>query len=123
VSEVPGFRYYTAAEALGVSTRRATIEDQGNDAAARWLLEHDPRLNGSGVADEIATALALVGLTVDEARSVFRRGRPSKALLELRERVRGRLLPIWDDDRRRDYMAEALGCDRTTLWRLMSAGD
>lgn len=120
--EVPGCLGYSPVEALGVSPRRAIIEEHGDDAAARWLREHDPRLTADGIAREIEAALGAESLTLTEARGAFRKGggRPSAGLLLLRERVRRALLPLWEDDRRRDLMAQALGCDRTTLWRLLS---
>lgn len=119
---IPGVPRYTATEALGVSARRATVEEHGDDAAARWLREHDPRLSVEGVTAEMESALQAEGLTLDDARATFpkRGGKPSRALLERRRAICRALLPLWEDDRRRDYMAEALGCHRTTLWRLLS---
>ena len=92
------------------------------DEADRWLQANDPRLKSEGIAAEIAVALEREGLSLDEARAAFPRsgGRPSRALKALRGRVRRALLAMWDDDCRRDHMAQALGCDRVTLWRLMA---
>jgi hypothetical protein len=140
--EIPGTRRYTATEALGVSARRCDVEwgwasdstsedipldsvfgsQLDRDAAGEWLRANDPRLRLDGVASEMGAALESEGLTMGEAKGAFRKagGRPTKALVGLRSRVCRALLPMWDDDRRRDYMAQALGCDRTTLWRLMA---
>jgi hypothetical protein len=133
--DIPGVRQYTATEALGVSARRY-YEDYGaqfdstcgdmpailGDPAGEWLRAHDPRLRAEGVAGEIASALGAEGLTVDEARAAFPKsgGKPTKALLALRARIASALLPMWEDDRRRDHMARALDCDRKTLRRLMT---
>lgn len=131
--DVPGVRQYTSTEALGVSARRLNPSDpEGStcvgipalrgDPAGDWLKANDPLLSADGVADEIKAALADEALSVDEARSVFRKsgGRPSRALVGLRGRVARALLPIWEEGRRRDHMAQALECDRKTLGRLMA---
>jgi hypothetical protein len=131
---IPGVRQYTTTEALGVSGRRY-YEEYGapsdstcegvplprGDLVGDWLRAHDPRLTVEGIADEMEAALASEGLTVAVSRGAFGTwgGRPTTALLELRTRVCRALLPLWDDDRRRDHMAQVLDCDRKTLRRLM----
>lgn len=127
----------SAAEQLGIAVWEpydsawkrspdATCPDVGRpmagDPADTWLREHDPHLRADGVAAEIESALEAAGLDLPAAREAFRKsgGRPSRALSELRERLAAALRPMWDDDRRRDYMAQALGCDRKSLWRLLS---
>lgn len=120
-------------EDLGISARRLNPSDpEGStcprvralpgDPAAEWLKANDPRLHAEGIADEIAEALESEELTLDEARAAFRKsgGKPTQALRALRGRVADALLPMWEDDRRRDYMAAALDCDRKTLRRLMA---
>lgn len=106
----------------GISIWRDGIDERANDAAARWLREHDPRASAAGIADEIEGALLGEGLSIAEAQAAFRKsgGRPTRQLLTLRARVARALSPMWDDDRRRDYMAAAMGCDRKTLRRLMA---
>jgi hypothetical protein len=94
----------------------------GGGAAGEWLRVNDPMLTAAGVAEEIENALIAVGLTLEEARAAFRKsgGRPTRDHLEVRERLRRALLPVYEDGRRRDLMAQALGCDRKSIWRLMA---
>lgn len=131
---IPGVvRRYTATEALGVSERRLDPSDPegrtspdiaalAGDPAGEWLRANDPRLRVEGIAEEMQAALAGEGLTVAEARAAFRKsgGRPTAALLAFRARVSRALMPMWEDDRRRDFMAQALDCDRKTLRGLMT---
>lgn len=92
------------------------------DLADEWLRANDPHLHAAGVEDEIRAMLRQVGIELDDARQAFRKtgGRPSRDLRMLRERIAAALQPMWDDDRRRDFMARALQVDRKTLWRLLA---
>lgn len=123
--EIPGVRAYSATAALGVADwdRYAGYAAlPGEDAAADWLRANDPRLREDGVLGEVEAALATERLSLNGAKAAFPKagGKPTKQRLEVRARVARALLPLWDDDHRRDFMAAALGCDRKTLRRLMA---
>jgi hypothetical protein len=147
-NDVPEHGRWTAREGAGISARRyyedraapkhakdATypklgyiVDTAGNkqaldgDPVRDWLRENDPCESAEGVAQEVDAALVAEGLSLEQARRAFRKsgGRPTAELTHLRARVAAALVDIWEDDRRRDFMAVALDCHRTTLWGLMS---
>jgi hypothetical protein len=96
-------------------------EDMSAEPATRWLREHDPQRTLDGVTREIEAAAEAAGLGLDGFRAAMPSsgGRPSKARQELRSKLRDALMPIYEDGRSRTLMAEALGCSRPTLDRLM----
>jgi hypothetical protein len=122
ISSRPYYENYGAPTHRKDATSPETVPPFGGDPGGEWLREHDPRNHAEGVASELEASLADAGVTLDEARGAFRKtgGRPTADLTVLRQRVALALREMWADDRRRDFMSEALGCDRKTLRRLMS---
>jgi hypothetical protein len=84
-----------------------------------WLRRHDPRYLRGGVRQEVWRRLSQQGTTARQVRVALANGRPSGHRYELRAQVRAVLLSLWRDDWRRTYVAEALRCARSTLYRLM----
>jgi hypothetical protein len=87
----------------------------------RWLKQHDPERTAEGVAGEVESALNAHELNDDDVRAAFSGGRPTAHRRALRARVRDALTTMYEDDRSRVLMAQALGCSRQALHKLMGA--
>jgi hypothetical protein len=103
-----------------LSTTGPVYEDLSREPATLFLREHDPTLTPEGVAAEVAQVLDTAGIDNDATRRAFAGGRPSRARIELRARIRVALTPSYEDNRSRDLIAQALGCSRQALHGLMA---
>jgi hypothetical protein len=84
---------------------------------ARWLLENDPLRSVEGVRTEIERRLAGFGLTIGEIP--FPKHKPTREQKAVRDSARLALRPMFDSGVNHTYMAEALGCSRSTLHKLL----
>jgi hypothetical protein len=89
------------------------------DPTAAFRNDRDPELSADGVRAEVEDALLVAGLIPDDLEHAFVAGRPPAWRVALRERYRMALSPIYEDGRRRDYMAATLCISRQALDGLM----
>ena len=90
------------------------------DLTTPWLKDNDPHLTAQGVRAEVEAALEAAGITLDDLRSAFAGGRPTAHRLKQRRTVREAVAPIFEDGRKRELLATALGCSVRALYRLLN---
>lgn len=98
---------------------REMWSDPESKPASEWLRDHDPLTTAKGVEAGVHEQSVRHGLTLDDCRRAFRRGRPSASHRVHREQVRLVLAPMWEAGVRRTLLAEALGCSEPALYGLM----
>ena len=103
---------------LGVTKgTKPTSDPQYGDDAARWLAEHSDAADGATVEDQVRDALSGADLDVEQASGAFvgRRGRPTKDVIAIRERVASALVPLYQAGTPVGMMAFALKVPADTL--------
>ncbi len=95
---------------------------KGRKKNNEWLRENDQRNHPDGVRAEVERRLEAHGHSPEEVRKVlFLPGKPDRRRLKLRRDVRDALQPMYQDGVDRTWLAQALGCSRPALYRLMDA--
>jgi hypothetical protein len=98
--------------------------DTGRAPPARWRTREKRRARPPIASPQKAAAMLeeASGKSVEELRSVLRRGRPSAAAREIRESLAEAVVRVKERRVMTDALASALGCDCATVWRLDQVG-